>query len=269
MDDPTATTRNVSKQEIVAMATSIAEITRRVNNFETILTQIQEAMIRVDTGSVKPTKPLLNIAELELNPRVRDILTSHGFFQDLFVPDDANPKLYHLVPANIDRKNENGAWRGQTTRLYLGGTHRNNKTPILWRQNIMPKLIQSNISFVYPAENPTERYPIDTQMAAVLVALQPDIYDISALAEIVRAMGLGLQNVFVVCEKLDALFLENKDTVYSCFRGFVPPWTQRQGTHCTAGSPRCGPSPARTPPSWSGAPRWWSERLSAKPGCRT
>lgn len=218
----------VSRTDFLALIASVAEQTRRLSIAEATIEQLRDALLTVKSAAVRTTMMLLNTQALNLTPKIVGIIGSHRYFGSLFVLDADDVTLYHLQAPASDREHENAVWKGKTSVLYLGGSHKSGRTALKWRQNILPKLMNSDISIMYPAVEPVNRTPIEPNMAAVVIAMQSDTFDAAALAEAIKAFGLGLYYTYIVCEAMDASYLEDNIEFRTTFRWLVDPYTVRE-----------------------------------------
>lgn len=212
------------------LVSTLADLQRKVQALEADVGALKEAMVHTQTGALKATMLLPNPKDVTLSANIYELIREHNFFAPLFLQSEDNPKVFHLQAPLSTKRNENGMWKPKNSgfALYLGGLHTDGHEALLWRQSYIGKLMSQQIGFVYPAETATKRMAIGNKlMAGVVVCMQAEQFDCASFAEVFRAMGVGLLNVYVVNERYDGLCLSNTESFKSCFRDFAAPWSLR------------------------------------------
>lgn len=192
--------------------------------------ELRALLIKADTGCVRSKECIRSDDEIEIVDQIYKIIEAHPWLTRLYVKDDVEMTKYHIQPPPQEHCNENCIWNeGKMGTVYLGGLQILDDIPLLWRQTIIPRLITNEIRFIFPAPNAMKRMPImSPKIAAVIVALDPSVFSLPCIGEIVRSVGIGIPHVLVVCENMTGVCLPNKSMVSSTFRQYSDRWYPRQ-----------------------------------------
>jgi hypothetical protein len=214
----------------VQVIKAVAGFNGRLSVLEEQMLELRALLIKADTGCVRSKEYIRGEDQMEIVDQIYKIIAAHPWLTRLYVNDDVEPTKYHLQPPPQEHCNENCTWNdGKIGTVYLGGLQVLDESPLLWRQIIIPRLITNEIRFVFPAPNAMKRMPITSpKITAVIVALDPSVFSLPCIGEIVRSVSIGIPYVFVVCEDLTGVCLPNKTMIQSTFRHFCDRWYPRQ-----------------------------------------
>jgi len=214
----------------VQIIKTVSGFNGRLSALEAQVQTLHQLLIDANTGCVRSNECIRGDDEIEIVDQIYKIISGHPWLTRLYTRDDVESSKYYIHPPPHDHCNENGVWSdGKLGTVYLGGLQVMDETPMLWRQTIIPRLISNDIKFVFPAPNAMKRDPITSpKIAASVIALDPAAFSLSSIGEIVRSVGIGIPHIFVVCEDLSGVFLENKTQIASTFRQYGDRWYPRQ-----------------------------------------